>query len=437
MMKRACVPAVLCGVLASVSDAGPVMTDALWSRLVPRVAGCREHFVAPDGTAGGAGTKASPWDLASTLGGRRKVAPGGVVWLRGGRYVFPVRNSRKGGNGFAVRLGGAAGKPIHLRAAPGERATIDGGLDVAADHLWIWDLEIALADRWRPEEPAPAGARTVFNVPTGVLNVTGGVNVKLINCLSHNNTMGVGFWKHVKDGEIHGCIIYDNGFVGADRPHGPAIYTQNTTGTPRLVTDNILGGNFSLAVQCYASRIDQYVNHFTVEGNVICSPRKEAGRRNYCLLGGDRSKGMVFRRNVVHGYRLVVGTGADQVCEGNLLVRVAYSGPTRAKNTFVAAPAKARPFAVLRPNKYDPRRAHLVVSNWSKAATVRADLSAFLKKGRRYRILNPFDFYGPPLAEGIFDGGAVAVPLPKAPWEVLSGDPREVGVFVVMKEPPR
>jgi len=420
-------------VLVAASEAAPEMTETLWSPLVPRVAEGQEHYVAPEGKAENAGTKDAPWDIGSALGGKQRIAAGSIIWLRRGRYVYPVRNSRQGGNGFKVNVGGAEGKPVHVRAVPGERVTIDGGFDVAGRYLWLWDLEFALADDWRPREPAPQGANTVFNVPTGVLNITGGTDVRIINCVSHHNTMGVGFWKHVKHGEIHGCIIYDNGFVGADRPHGPALYTQNQTGTPRLVTDNIIGGNFSLALQCYGSKIDEMVNDFVIEGNIEFAPRKEARGRTYNQLGGRQSRNMVFKGNFVYGFDVRLGTEAGQTGEGNVIVRASYNGPTPEKNTLIRDPAQSEPVAMLRPNKYDPRRANLVVSNWSKAEKVEADLGAFLKKGDKYRIMSPLDFYGRPLAEGVYDEKPVGIPMPEIGWELMTGDPREVGVFVVLR----
>ncbi len=409
--------------------------EELWSKLVPRAADAPEYFVASDGKPGNAGTRESPWDLASAAAGKQKVAPGGVVWVRGGRYIYPVRDSKEGGNGFAVSLSGIEGKPVFLRGFPGERAIIDGGFQLAASWLWVWDLEFHLGDDWRPKTPTPQGQAAHFRTPTGVLNLAGGDGVKIVNCLSHNNHMGVGFWKFVKNGEIHGCVIYDNGFLGADRPHGPALYTQNQTGTPRRVTDNIIGGNFSLAIQAYGSNMDLMVNDFTIEGNILFAPRREARGRCYNQLGGGGSRNMVFRDNVVYGFDVRLTTKTNAVGEGNVVVRAEYGGPTPERNTLVADPAAAQPapLFILRPNKYDPRRAHVVVGNWALAESVAVDLKDFLKPGERFRLLSPFDYHGKPLAEGTYDGKPLAVPPPTIPWQVMTGDPKELAVFIVVK----
>ena len=407
----------------------------LWSKAVPRVDGAPEFFVSLEGKFENAGTREEPWDIASALGGQQKVAPGCVVWLRGGKYLYPVRDPEKAGNGFSVRLSGAEGRPIHVRAWPGERVTIDGGLEVSGGHLWLWDLEIALSDDWRPKKPAPHGAGTRFGTPTGVLNIASNKpDIKVINCISHNNHMGLGFWKWVRNGEVHGCIVYDNGFLGADRPHGPAVYTQNQTGTPRLITDNILGGNYSLPLQVYGSQMDIMVHDFTIEGNIMWAPRREARGRTYAICGGPRSRSIVVRRNFIYGHELRVGRKASQTVEGNVIVRGDFSAPSPENNTIIARPsADTPPLLWLRPNKYDPRRANLLVSNWTKADQVEVDLSSFLKKGEGYRVLSPLDFYGEPLAEGIHGDKPIYLPLPTIPWTLMTGDPKELGVFIIMK----
>lgn len=418
--------------LAPVLRAAPQMDSALWSPLVPRVAEGQEYFVATTGTPAGQGTQADPWDLASTLKGEHGVEPGSVVWLRAGRYVYPLRQG--GLNGFAVSLSGAPGKPVHIRAWPGERVTIDGGFEVNADHLWIWDLEFEVGDDWRPRSPSSEGQNTVFPVPTGVVNVVGRSGIRVIHCVSHHNWMGLGFWKSASDGEVYGCIIYDNGFLGTDRPHGPALYSQNESGTPRLVADNIIAGNFSLPLQLYGSRMDQMVNDFAIEGNIIYAPREEARGRNYLLLGGDSSHNMVFRDNFVYGHDVRLGRSGGQVAEGNVVVRGAYDGPSPETNELLADPGpKLRPLTILRPSRYDPRRAHLVVTNWGCADVVTVDLGVFLKRGDDYQVLSPLDFHGVPLAEGTYDGTAVSIRLPAMPWTPMLGDPREVGVFIVCR----
>ena len=66
---------------------------------------------------------------------------------------------------------------------------------------------------------------------------------------------------------------------------------------------------------------------------------------------------------------------------------------------------------ILRPNQYDPRRAHLAVLNWEKRPEVEVDAGAFLKPGEAYRLLDPRDLFGPPVVSGTADGRPLRVPM--------------------------
>lgn len=396
-----------------------------WSVRVPLAPQPKEYFVAVDGKADNSGTEGSPWDLTSVASRKQKIEPGSIVWVRGGRYANPGR----------ISLSGATGMPIHLRASLGERSTIDGGVDVSGSHLWIWDLEFAShAPQWRPTQ-ALGNFSSSAKMPgaLGPLNVLSGESPKFINLVIHNNTMGVGFWKGVRNAELHGCLIYDNGFPGTDRPHGPGIYTQNMTGTTRLLTDNIVAGNFSTGMQMYGSKIDKQVNDFLVEGNVFFAPRVEAGSRCYVLCGGEHSKNIVVRNNVFSGYKFKAGALAEQVVVDNIVMHGAFQSPNREKNRILQSGKGIETF--IRPNKYDPRRANLIVINWDHTNSVDVDLGAFLKVGDTFRILDSLDFYGKPYVEGKYTGGLVSLAMPNPlPWELRNVPEKECWVYVIMKQ---
>ncbi|MBN1442163.1 MAG: hypothetical protein JXA90_05605, partial [Planctomycetes bacterium] len=125
----------------SVAAVSTFLTVAAALAMLTALAGpaaAAERFVGVEGRADGAGTKESPWDIASALGGRQKVEPGDAVLLLGGTY------RRRPEALFDVRLIGEEDDPIHVRPAPGARAIIDGGLSVVSPsaHLWVHDLEI-------------------------------------------------------------------------------------------------------------------------------------------------------------------------------------------------------------------------------------------------------------------------------------------------------
>jgi uncharacterized protein (TIGR03437 family) len=97
--------------------------------------GPREYYVSPDGTPEGDGTRLRPWDLKTALRPAAAIKPGDKLWLRGGVYG-------DGKTTFESRLAGVAGKPVIVRQAAGERATINGGLAIYAPYTWYWGFEV-------------------------------------------------------------------------------------------------------------------------------------------------------------------------------------------------------------------------------------------------------------------------------------------------------
>jgi hypothetical protein len=372
-----------------------------------------EWFVAPNGAPNGQGTKDSPWDIASALTGKQKVAPGDTLWLRGGTYKKPFELL---GQGFKVQLAGREGAPIHVRACQGERVTIDGGLTVQppATHVWIWDLEIIVSEP-RPEKAIPPDPTyKSVNRPWGGLNVSAGKGCKYINLVIHDNCQGVSFWSGATDSELHGCIIYDNGWAGTDRGHGHAVYTQNKDGV-KTISDCIMTGGYGYTMHAYgSSRAD--VDNYLAEGNICYN----AG--TFLIGGGKPSHNIRVFNNVLYGVNLQLGYNApfNEDCEvrDNVVVNGGFSinkfnKVVNESNLIIAknAPRPGGTRIILRPNKYDPHRANLAIFNWDNKPSVDVDAGTFLKRGDRFRLMNPRDFFGMPLMEGVYDGKKTVVPM--------------------------
>lgn len=84
----------------------------------------------------------------------------------------------------------------------------------------------------------------------------------------------------------------------------------------------------------------------------------------------------------------------------------------------------------LRPNKYDPDRAHMAVANWSRRPAVDVDLGTFLDTGDRFRVQDALDYFGPPVAQSTYQGGAVAIPVRVSE---ATGD-GEFGAYVILRD---
>jgi hypothetical protein len=424
-MKRLPGLALVLGTLTAAAAAGESRgqspPSAGWSDLVPRVEGARHHYVSTGGRTDNPGTPASPWDLASALGGGQSVAPGDVIWVRGGMY--------KGQH--ELKLAGKHGAPIHVRAYPGERATLtDGTLLVRppASHVWVWDLEITSSTPpesrvIRESGSHPEALPNSFVQGVNTLHTDGFTykGLKFIDLVVHDTREGLELWVEAVDTEVHGCLIYDNGWNAPDRGHGHCIYAQNRAGV-KTVSGCIMSAKYEGAYTVHAYGSSRaFVDNFVVEDNI-------ADRRGPILVGGGRpSHNIKVLRNYLYGVGLRVGYGAqNEDCEirGNVVARGSLE-IDRFKKAAEAGNVRELPArkAVLIANKYDPTRAHLAVFNGAKAPEVPVDVTAFLKPGDSFRLLDPKDVFGRPVLAGRYQRGTLSVPVKD-----------EFAAFVILKD---
>lgn len=387
----------------------------LWSALVPKLEGVKEYFVSPEGKPNNSGTRDAPWDLTSALAGQQKVFPGDVIWVRSGTY--------KGK--FEVKLAGKEGAPVIVRAYPGERATIlDTGITVVepASYVWLWDLEIAGSVPVEKRETRQTGSHPEDLPGTDGLNVYAERGCKFINLIIHDNVKGgVGWWVGSTDSEMHGCLIYNNGWRAPDRGHGHCIYTQNKDGV-KTISSCIMSVPYDGCYTMHAYGSSRaYVDNYVIEDNV-------AHEKGPFLVGGGRpSHNIRVVRNYLYNVGMRLGYGAEnEDCEvrDNVIARGALSiekfkTVVREGNTEKLPESKA----IVIPNKYDPNRAHLVVFNGAKASTVRVHVAQFLKPGAAFRIKHPRDFFGKPILEGKCEAEAIKLPVQD-----------EFAVFVLLRE---
>jgi hypothetical protein len=65
----------------------------------------------------------------------------------------------------------------------------------------------------------------------------------------------------------------------------------------------------------------------------------------------------------------------------------------------------------LRPNHYEPGRAHIIVYNWDQEASVAVDVSSLLPAGASYEVRSAQDYLGSPVLSGIYSGGSLRLPM--------------------------
>lgn len=397
-------------------------------------------YAAPDGSADGNGTKELPWSLQFVLNGPQQIQPGDTVFLVGGTYIGP----------FSAELDGAEGRPITIRAMPGERAILTSDelvLDIGeTSYVNFWGLEIAPISNSRNSTTRSEGAYGV-RVNQGKPSH----DIKFINMLVHDMpAQGFGWWQANTNSEIYGSLIFFNGVNQFD--HG--LYVHNSEGEKRI-TDNIIFDNASHGIHAYGEKDYQEINNLTIEGNTVFN-------NGSIGFSTTRQTWSTFKRNIlVGGYQVAQnpvildnytyypnGTGIsfnlgyragtkDAVVENNYFAggRIEMGGVNSEikmeKNTILgfginlisdfsaslndmvrARPSQPRIF--VRPNQYEPGRANITVYNWSKQEKITLSAEDLkdvqITAGEQYELHNVQDYFDD-VIQGTYDGQSIDVPM--------------------------
>lgn len=96
----------------------------------------------------------------------------------------------------------------------------------------------------------------------------------------------------------------------------------------------------------------------------------------------------------------------------------------------------------VRPNRYEPGRAHIIAYNWSGQSAIEVDLSSVLRPGARFELRNAEDFFGPPEYEGTYEGRPITLPVSGRAVQPAIGMSRavrsvapEFNVYVLLPSP--
>ncbi|HEX2980165.1 MAG TPA: hypothetical protein VHO48_07865 [Anaerolineaceae bacterium] len=422
--------------------------------------GGNSWYVTPNGSSSGKGTMSSPWSLSAALAGPSAVQPGDTIWVRAGTY------GSGGSNSFDSRLHGGSGKYVTVRAYPGEKVVINGGIAVNAEYTIFWGFEVTNTNTTRVINESgshPGSGRSDgFGVYVGP--------TKLINNVIHD-TNGIGAWTTAVNVEVYGNIVYNSGWQGSDRGHGHGIYMQNQSGT-KTVVDNIIFNNFSsynyhIYTEKGAIQGFNLDSNVSLNGDILVAGSQPAARIN---LTGNTS----YNGRVRLGYNNSV-TNQDLILKNNTFFSPSsnalevnhwkslnvsgnnISGPsgkdvvytslsshdTYAWNNNSYYSNSSSPFSVngsgksfsgwqsstgfdssgafksggmsgtnviVRPNKYETKRANIIVYNWARSNTVMIDLSSTgLQSGDPYVLHNAFNYAE--TIKGTYNGQPVSVPM--------------------------
>jgi hypothetical protein len=382
-----------------------------------------EWHVKTSGSDKGSGSEGSPWDLQTALNHPAAVKPGDTIWVHGGNYTSPK-------NDFPVNLIGTASAPIKVQAVNGERATLKGHVGMGyngakAQYCWLMGVEVQCRPGGGVELASGADVR---------------MGLKVINCIIHDNGYtGVSWWRGAGESEIHGCVIYYNGYDdggGRGRCHG--FYIQNID-KPKTIKNCISFRNFNMGSQIWSSG-KAPLNNVTHQSSTFFNngeiSKTKSGTNMWLSADGDckaiecatYSSGAMAGQT---GCRIGGGT-TNFICKDNYFQSAAGtalefnadSGMKMTGNTVVGKVSRpmgggneniaGKPSGkkvLVRANEYEKGRAEITVFNWDKAGTVDADVSSVLKAGDAYELRDAQNYFGKPAAAGTYAGGSISIPM--------------------------
>jgi hypothetical protein len=93
----------------------------------------------------------------------------------------------------------------------------------------------------------------------------------------------------------------------------------------------------------------------------------------------------------------------------------------------------------VRPNRYEPGRANIVIYNWDNLKTVAVNVRDVMPTGSSYEVRNAQDFFSEPVLTGVFNGEPLQLPMnglltaiPMAPLQAPSATGPTFNVFVLL-----
>lgn len=573
-------------------------TTLLSSLLCCAGAFAAEYYVSPTALPTGDGSLGNPWPLQTALE-RGAAQPGDTVWLRGGTYKgkykstlegtashpikvrsYPGEWARIDGNVQLTLVGSISSTATVLTLSdaalmvPGSVIRIDNEniyiksrsgntlsvvrawssvaashtsgatvrmtgniLTVEGSHTWYWGFEVMSSDPLRITSEAGSAP---YNIIRGTGISVFGPYTKLINLVVHDGQEAIGLGDKALHAEVHGCIVYHNGWQGSDRGHGHGLYIQNTSGT-KTVSDVISFNNFATGMKAFGvtgsavgvtfdgvvsfnngsvrasnflKETNLYVGTNVVPADLITitdsvlyhTPgiqgenlhlgyavydNKRVTVTNNYIAGGDLPIAMNYWQaatvtgNTIHvssqgswssqslavaktspgygasaftwennryfdasptftngtRYSMAFNTAKNQLGGGRLSFNEWKANTGYDKSSTYAGGDPTASHVTVRPNRYEQGRGHIAIVNWSRASRVDVSLSNVLQVGDSFEIRDAQNYFGPPVATGIFTGSPVSIPMNLTAMSAPVGNVPTVpthtaplfGVFVVSK----
>jgi len=430
---------------------------------------CRsaQWFVATNATVGGNGSNSQPWQLQIALT-NKAITAGDTVWVHGGTYTGPFSVCLAGTANQPVTLRNYNGERAILDVNGGMFNM--GGGSILCSNLMVWGLEFI--DSKKASDPIPWGTIGGGGDGTGNWIINCLIHDCCIGIGRGPNAYGNIMWNCGHDNnQEHAMYLQNPGpnpLVVEDNLIGYAsgfgIHCYGSVGPMtsfRLIANSVAGCGIPDAKCQLLVGGGQAIIDLVMSNNNCCSPLGGSAIQiggegalfssngvvegNYAyakeafLLGDYFNGTFICLSNLFSSpyYMCLSATLTNLTFPGqwdynNYLKQQPYGGyfgyycpggvgvalyPTNwvsslgfdQHSTFALANPPDR--VILRPNLYEPKRAHITVWNWSGMLSTNVDVSSVLAPGDNYQLLNAMNYFGGPVASGTYSGGGITCPL--------------------------
>jgi hypothetical protein len=442
----------------------------LFGLLGPLLAGgAAEYFASPQGQPGGDGTRERPWDLPTALGPGSRVGAGDTLWLLGGSYQGNFASYLTGASNQFITVRGHARERVTIDGASPDTfpLKIEGAWTIYRD------FEVTHSTTAKPGAPTPVAVQCVaphiklvnliiHDAGQGIGSWMGATENEIYGCLIYHNGA---------DAQEHGIYIQNDARTGTKRVHDNIIFNNSGFGVHAYTRGGQLTGLDFQGNICFnngaksgeATRYDNLfvggsppadqimvVSNYTYfspgasrfnlrfsYGDHAANPHGSIVVRDNIIWGGtgftaDDWRDISFSNNLIASATLLThcsppggvllssyrwnanryhGTSAFGVGKRIVNFREWQTLSNLDGQSSHSAKLPAGTLVVVRPNRYEPKRAHIVVCNWDRLDNVQADLSSVLHAGDRFEIRNAQDFLGGPVLRSTYRGVPVSLPM--------------------------
>jgi hypothetical protein len=428
------------------------------------------------------------------------VRPGDTIWLREGVYQGKFTSQLRGTASQPIIVRNYMGERATIDGVTLQPSEAIIQLN-SSEHTWYWGLELTESAKFMNPPPGAAsahfgfdgggpGVRLINNIihdtgtaaagapqyvygnlmyHNGVRNVGGGYGiytqneagapVKYLEDNIIHSTAGPGYGIHLyaSGGSLKGFVIRGNAIwhtgeltnerktsilLGGSTPVDNATVSENflyaaagrgDRGLQFGYDGSILNGGVTITNNYLTSPFPLL---FRAKFSSIVSNGNVAHTRNGASIVNEKTgSGMQMNYNA---YYSQLGDDAFEYPAGTRLTLSGWRSATGQDLSSSFARSTPPNAVFLRPNQYEPGRGHLVIYNWSNAATITLNLSSVLTPGRPYEIRNAANYYGTPVLSGTYTGGFVSLPMTgltvAQPYGLtaLPSTAPEFGVFIVL-----